>query len=89
MATTVTVSEKGWVVIPKKIRERFNLKKGDKVHIIDDYGTIMIIPASKGDPIEEARGMLRGGTGTKGLLEDRRWEYEQEESKMRRPKPQS
>ncbi|MCH7697561.1 MAG: AbrB/MazE/SpoVT family DNA-binding domain-containing protein [Chloroflexi bacterium] len=86
---TVTVSEKGWVVIPKEVRERFGLKKGDKVHIIDDYGTIMIIPASKGDPIEEGRGMLKGGTGTEGLLEDRRWEYEKEESKMRRPKPRS
>ena len=73
-----TVSGKGWIVIPKKIRERFGLKKGDKVHIIDDYGSIMIIPVSK-DPIAEGRGMLKGGTGTEGLLADRRWELEKEE----------
>ena len=73
-----TVSGKGWIVIPKEMRERFGLKKGDKVHIIDDYGSIIIVPVSK-DPIAEGRGMLKGGTGTEGLLADRRWELEKEE----------
>ena len=82
---TATVSAKGWIVIPKEVRERFGLKKGDKVHIIDDYGTIMIIPVSKGDPIAEGYGMLKGGTGTRGLLEDRRWELEKEERDLPPP----
>ena len=79
-----TVSSKGWIVIPKEVRERFGLKKGDKVHIIDDYGSIMIIPVSK-DPIAEGRGMLKGGTGTEGLLADRRWELEKEERDLPPP----
>ncbi len=69
---TSTLSEKGWVVIPQEMRERYGLKKGDKVHVIDYGGVISIIPVSK-DPIKESRGMLKGGSSlTKALLESRR-----------------
>jgi len=34
---TSVLSEKGWVVIPQELRERYGLKKGDRVHVID-YG---------------------------------------------------
>ncbi len=86
MATTVTVSAKGWIVIPKEIRKRYHLKKGDKVHVIDFGGRIAIVPASK-DPIAEARGMFKTGPSmTKGLLEDRRWELEQEERDLSPPR---
>lgn len=37
---TGTVSGKGWVVIPQELRDRYRLKKGDKVHFID-YGEIV------------------------------------------------
>ncbi|MHA1263546.1 MAG: AbrB/MazE/SpoVT family DNA-binding domain-containing protein, partial [Candidatus Freyarchaeota archaeon] len=32
-----TVSGKGWVVIPKEIREKYRLRKGDRVLFVD-YG---------------------------------------------------
>ncbi len=82
---TVTVSEKGWIVIPKELRERYGLHKGDKVHVLDSNGRIVIIPATKGDPIERARGMFKGGepSGTQALLEDHRWEIERDERKYR------
>ncbi len=32
--TTTTLSEKGQIVIPKEIREKANLKKGDKLIIL-------------------------------------------------------
>ena len=84
--STSTISAKGWVVIPKEIRQRYHLKKGDKVHIIDFGGEIVIIPASK-DPIAAARGMFkRGPSMTKGLLEDRRWELEKEERDLPPPR---
>ena len=87
MATT-TLSAKGWVVIPKEIRERYGLKKGDKVHLIDYGGVVAIVPASR-DPIAEGHGMLKGGPSlTKGLLEDRRWELDREERGLPPPKPQ-
>ena len=66
------LSEKGRVVIPQELRERYGLKKGDKVHVIDYGGVISIVPASK-TPIKKAMGMLKGGTSlTKALIESRR-----------------
>ena len=72
--TTGTLSAKGWVVIPQELRERYRLKKGDKVHFIDYGGVVAIVPVSK-KPLEEAAGMLRGKTSlvralTKSRAED-------------------
>jgi len=83
----VTVSKKGWVVIPREIRERNGIKPGDKMIIVDYGGRIAIIPAMK-DPIAESYGMLKGGPSmTKGLLEDRQWELEKEERDLPPPPP--
>jgi AbrB family looped-hinge helix DNA binding protein len=78
------VSKKGWVVIPHDIRERYGIRPGDKVHIIDYGGQIALVPALK-DPIHELRGMFKGGPSlTEALLEERRREREREEEKMKR-----
>lgn len=67
-----TLSAKGWVVIPQEIREKYGLKKGDKIHFIDYGGSIALVPVSK-DPIHESFGMLKGKTSlTKALLESRK-----------------
>jgi len=71
---TSTLSEKGRVVIPQKLRERYGLKKGDRVHVIDYGGIISIIPTSEA-PIKNIKGMLRGKTSlvralTKSRQED-------------------
>ena len=69
--TTSTLSGKGWVVIPQEIRERYGLKKGDKVHIIDYGGVISIVPVSS-DPIKRGRGMSKGKTSlTEALSKSR------------------
>ncbi|HEB65879.1 MAG TPA: AbrB/MazE/SpoVT family DNA-binding domain-containing protein [Chloroflexi bacterium] len=83
---TVTVSKKGWVVIPKKIRERYGMRPGTKVAFIEYGGTIALVPLPE-DPIEAAQGILQNGSGkplTEELLEERRREYEREEAKIRR-----
>lgn len=61
------VSEKGWVVIPQDLRQRYGLKKGDRVHIIDYGGVLSIVPASD-DPVNDSFGMLRGTTSLVGAL---------------------
>jgi AbrB family looped-hinge helix DNA binding protein len=58
---TSTLSEKGWVVIPQDLRERYGLKKGDRVHVIDYGGVISIVPVSRA-PIKYSHGMLKGKT---------------------------
>ena len=68
---TSTLSEKGWVVIPQELRERYGLKKGDRVHVIDYGGVISIVPASEA-PIKNAMGMLRDKTSlVKALIKSR------------------
>ena len=39
---TATVSAKGWVVIPKSIREKHGLKKGSRVQVFDYLSLIHI-----------------------------------------------
>ena len=68
---TGTLSEKGWVVIPRELRERYHLKKGDKVHFIDYGGLVAIVPISR-EPVRDAAGMLKGRTNlTAALLKER------------------
>jgi AbrB family looped-hinge helix DNA binding protein len=68
---TSILSEKGWVVIPQEMRERYGLKKGDRVHVVDYGGVISIVPASEA-AIENAKGMLKDKTSlVKALIKSR------------------
>ena len=73
---TSTLSEKGWVVIPQELRERYGLKKGDRVHVIDYGGVISIVPAFEA-PIKNSMGILKGKTSlVKELVKSRRQDAE-------------
>lgn len=86
----VTVSEKGAVVIPKEIRERYGICPGDKVHVLDWGGQITLVKIPLGDPIERGYGMLKGGPSLiRDLLEDRRSELEREELGVPLPRPEA
>ena len=52
-----TISTKYQVVIPRKIREKYNLKPGQKVVFIPFEHTLQMVIVP---PIEEARGMFKG-----------------------------
>lgn len=81
---TVTVSKKGWVVIPKEIRERHGIKPGGRVDFVE-YGELLFVLPALEDPVRQARGFLKGGPSlTKALLEERREEREREERKIER-----
>jgi len=68
---TSTLSEKGWVVIPRELRQRYGLKKGDRVHVIDYGGVLSIVPTSPA-PVRSGHGMLRGKTSlVKALVKSR------------------
>lgn len=56
----LTVSNKGWVVIPAEFRKKYNLHPGAKVVIVDYGGVLAIVPAVN-DPIKTGRGFLKGG----------------------------
>ena len=52
-----TISSKYQVVIPRKIRERFGLKPGQKVVFIPHRRTLRVVIVP---PIEDAYGFLEG-----------------------------
>tara|TARA_B100000315_G_scaffold166990_1_gene155540 strand:- start:263 stop:469 length:207 start_codon:yes stop_codon:yes gene_type:complete len=55
--TTVTISPKYQVVIPKEIRDKLNLEPGQKVQAIDYDNRIELIPLR---PMNQMRGFLKG-----------------------------
>ena len=76
--TILTVSNKGWVVIPAELRKKYNLTPGTEVVIVDYGGVLSIVPASK-DPIEAGAGMLKGADSlTEAIVEEHRRERERE-----------
>jgi AbrB family looped-hinge helix DNA binding protein len=55
--TTVILSPKYQVVIPKEVREKLNLKPGQKLQIINVGDRIEFVPIQD---IKQARGFLKG-----------------------------
>lgn len=67
----LTISSKCWVVIPALLREKYKLKSGSRVRVVD-YGNVLSILPVNGDPITESIGALKGKTSlTKALLTER------------------
>jgi AbrB family looped-hinge helix DNA binding protein len=56
----VTVSQKGWVVIPAALRKKYGLKPGTRLQVVDYGGQLGLVPAVD-QPVEAAAGMLKGG----------------------------
>ena len=73
MQTTV-VTAKGQIVIPAKICQHFNIKKGTKVVVFENKNKIILRPLTD-QYFEKAAGILKTkGKLLKHLLEERRRE---------------
>jgi AbrB family looped-hinge helix DNA binding protein len=83
METSVTV--KGQVVIPSKIRHRLGIKKGSKFHVEERDGEIILRPLTK-EYFQRMSGILKGGGLVKGLEETRAEDLKCEEKKIGRRK---
>lgn len=78
---TLTISSKGWVVIPAEIRKKYNLRPGSKVELVDYGGVIALVPLCE-DPVNQGYGLLRDGPSlTQALIEERKLDYAREERK--------
>jgi AbrB family looped-hinge helix DNA binding protein len=76
----MTLSVKGQLVIPAKIRRRFGLTKGSRVAIIDEPDGFSVRPVEL-QYFEQFAGLLPGkGKATKALLKDRRKERAREDT---------
>lgn len=80
---TLTISNKGWVVIPADLRKKYNLTPGTEVLIVDYGGVLAIVPAMR-DPIKQGRGLLKDLPSlTKDLLKEREKERRREEARIK------
>ena len=71
METTIT--SKGQIVIPSRLRQKYDMKEGTRIQIIDDGEQIILKPITP-EYVHRLRGLLKGKGGMKALLEDRRRE---------------
>lgn len=73
---TAIVSLKGQIIIPRKIRRKFGIKKGTKVAFIEQNGKLIIQPLDK-SYFEGLAGILgTEGKMMKSLMEDKKRERE-------------
>ena len=78
----LTISNKGWVVIPAEMRKKYHLNPGTKVVIVDYGGVLAIVPAVK-DPVKQGYGFFKGEASlTTSLKKDRELEKKREERFM-------
>jgi len=78
---TAVVTTKGQIVIPSKIRRRYNLKKGTKVSITEENDKIILQPLTE-EYFEQMAGILNSkGKLTRSLLEERKREQNLEDKK--------
>ena len=77
----VTVSQKGWVVIPAALRDKYQWKTGDRVKVVDYGGVVSLVPVLR-NPEDEAIGALsvRGRSLLKRLKQTRREERRREKT---------
>jgi len=66
----VTVSSKFQIVIPLDVREKMNLKPGQKVIVIEKDGVVHLIPEK---PLKDLRGFVKGVTTDKLRHEEDRF----------------
>ena len=83
METSVTI--KGQVVIPAKLRHRLGIKKGTKLYIEERKGEIILRPLNR-EYFQKMSGILKGGGLVKALEETRAQDLKREEEKIGRRK---
>ena len=74
---TSIVTTKGQIVIPSKIRKKYQIKEGTKVHFRENGNAIVLEPVTP-DFVKSLRGSLKGKGVLEGLLEERRKDKERE-----------
>lgn len=76
---TLTVSTKGWVVIPAELRRKYKLIPGAQIRVVDYGGVLALVPLLE-NPVEQIAGMLKGPSSlTQALLAEHAQELTDEQ----------
>jgi AbrB family looped-hinge helix DNA binding protein len=76
--TIVQLSPKGQILLPKRVRDKYGVKPGSQVLILEEPDGIVLKPAPE-DPVAAACGFLEGDFSlTQDLAQDHRLENEKE-----------
>jgi AbrB family looped-hinge helix DNA binding protein len=76
MADMVTVTSKGQLVIPAKLRKKFGIRKGTRVSVTEEGNHLVLQPITPAY-IRSLRGILKGdGSAMKYLLQERKRDRE-------------
>lgn len=78
---TQIVSAKGSIVIPAKIRNKFGIKPGKHVEVIEDDNKIYVVPLPD-DTIEAGYGMFKSEQSVIEILKEGREEDSKREKKL-------
>jgi AbrB family looped-hinge helix DNA binding protein len=82
-----TMTSKGQIVVPARLRRRYGLKPGVKVFFIERQDEILFQPLTK-EYIRSVHGMLTSKTSvTQELLNERKKEIDHEEAKLEKRRP--
>jgi AbrB family looped-hinge helix DNA binding protein len=73
MMYVLSVSFKGWIVIPKELRERHGIHPGGKVLLTEKGDGLTLMPLPE-DPIKSFRGLLKDYPLVDELLKSRKKE---------------
>jgi AbrB family looped-hinge helix DNA binding protein len=69
------VSEKGQVTIPKPLRVRLGLRKGQVLEVREERGRLIMSKRASRDPFDKYFGILKLGRSTDELMKELRGEY--------------
>ncbi len=85
MTIETSVTTKGQMVIPAKLRRRLNIKQGTRLVLIEKKGEFVVRPITA-ETIDSLRGMLKTKPGekpvTQQLLDDRAEDLKREEARV-------
>ena len=72
MSQKATVSEKGQVTIPKRLRDRLGIRPGQVLDFHEERGALVATKANGEDPVAQVFGILRDGRPTDHIVEELR-----------------
>jgi len=70
-----TITRKGQIVIPSRLRKKFGIAAGDRIQILDAGDHIILKPITR-EYIQGLRGLLSGSGALQALEDERRAERE-------------